>query len=296
MTNFFRWLSLCSAVLFFSCEKVVDFTPSSLTPKLVVEATIENDQYPVVYLTHSFDVFSNLAPDQLAGAFIRNAVVTVSNGTLTHTLKEYEHPLPGGYILYYYSIDSSQLSSSFQGEPGTTYTLNIKAEGKEYSATTTIPELTSLINSLYYETNVDNEDSTKAILYGSFTDKPGYGNYTRYFTKVNDEPFFAGLNSVFDDQVIDGKSYDVQIEKGVDRNSDIDFENYSFFTIGDSVTVKFCNIDKGVFDFWRTMEYTYSSIGNPFSSPTKVKGNISNGALGYFGGYAVQYSGIIIKE
>jgi hypothetical protein len=42
------------------------------------------------------------------------------------------------------------------------------------------------------------------------------------------------------------------------------------------------------------MEFNYSSIGNPFSSPTKVLGNIKGGALGYFGGYAVQYSTIVI--
>ena len=44
------------------------------------------------------------------------------------------------------------------------------------------------------------------------------------------------------------------------------------------------------------MEYSYQSIGNPFSSPTKVLGNISNNALGYFGGYAAQYDTIIIPK
>jgi hypothetical protein len=44
------------------------------------------------------------------------------------------------------------------------------------------------------------------------------------------------------------------------------------------------------------MEYNYQSIGNPFSSPTKVLGNISNGALGYFGGYAAQYVYLIITK
>src|SRR5262249_40417986 len=127
-------------------------------------------------------------------------------------------------------------------------------------------------------------------------DPAGLGNYIRYFTSVNHEDFYPGLNSVYDDQVIDGKSYSVQVEKGVDRNADIDFDNYGFFHKGDHITVKLCNIDKATYDFCRTMEYSYSSIGNPFSSPTKVIGNISNGALGYFGGYAVQYSGIVIPE
>jgi hypothetical protein len=65
--------------------------------------------------------------------------------------------------------------------------------------------------------------------------------------------------------------------------------------MGDSATIKLCNIDKASYEFWRTFEYTARSIGNPFSSPTSVIGNISNGALGYFGGYAVQYKSIIIR-
>jgi hypothetical protein len=44
------------------------------------------------------------------------------------------------------------------------------------------------------------------------------------------------------------------------------------------------------------MEFTYSSVGNPFSSPTKVIGNITGGALGYFGGYASQFITLIIPR
>ncbi len=65
----------------------------------------------------------------------------------------------------------------------------------------------------------------------------------------------------------------LQVERGVDRNEDLP-EDYSFFDKGDTVTLKLCNIDKATFDFWRTMEFSYSSIGNPFSSPTKVMSNI----------------------
>jgi hypothetical protein len=56
------------------------------------------------------------------------------------------------------------------------------------------------------------------------------------------------------------------------------------------------NIDKTTFDFWRTMEYSYQSVGNPFSTPTKVMGNISGNALGYFGGYATQYRTLIVPK
>ena len=291
-----RGLTFLLLLAFTACEKAIEFTPRNGESKLVVEATIETNRYPVVYLTHSLNFFSRIDPAELAGSFVRNAEVTVSDGKKIHRLKEYEVPLADGYQLYYYTVDSLDLNTAFKGKEGGAYTLAIKVDGKEYTGTTTIQKLAKTIDSLYYERNVDSEDSSKVVLYGKFTDPPGFGNYIRFFTKVNGSRFLPGMNSVFDDQVIDGKSYKLQIEQGVDRNSDIDFEEYSYFHKGDSITVKFCNIDKGVFDFWRTMEFSYSSIGNPFSSPTKVLGNLSNGALGYFGGYAVQYVSIVIPE
>jgi len=289
------WLVLPVLTLLISCERAIEFTPRNPEPAVVVEAVIENNRYPVVYLSRSLNFFSQISIDDLSNAFVKDAEVLISNGTSSYTLREYSVPVGNGYSLRYYTADSTA-ADLFKGAEGGSYQLIIRADGEEYTATTTIPRLSRKIDSLFYEENVDKEDSSKVVLYGKFVDPPGMGNYSRYFTSANGGPFRPGLNSVFDDQVIDGATYKVQIEKGVDRNADIDFEEYAYFSRGDRVTVKFCNIDKATFDFWRTMEYSYSSIGNPFSSPTKIEGNISNGALGYFGGYSVQYASIIIPE
>jgi hypothetical protein len=279
-----------------SCEKKISFTPETQEPKLVVEGIIENGQHPTVYLTRSLDFFSKISREDLTGSFVRNAEVTISDGITSEKLKEYEVRVSGDTLLYFYTTDTSRGSAAITGQMGSSYSLTIKTDDKEYTASTTIPYLTKTLDSLYYFTGLYPADSNKVILYGRFNDPPGFGNYIRYFTNVNGGLYLPGLNSVFDDQVVDGKKYNIQIERGVDRNTDIDFETYSYFSKGDIISIKFCNIDKATFDFWRTMEYSYASIGNPFSSPTKVIGNISNGALGYFGGYAVQYASIIIPE
>jgi uncharacterized protein DUF4249 len=290
-----RWTFLL-LILFSSCEKAIEFSPENPESSLVVEGIIESGEYPVVYLTRSLNFFSTVNPSELMGTFVRNATVTISDGEKTHKLKEKETRLSNTVSVYYYTIDSSDIATAFKGKLNTRYELEIEAEGKKYSSFTTIPQLAKTITRLYYQENIDKKDSGKVALYGVFYDPPGFGNYSRYFTSVNDGKFNPGINSIFDDQVVDGQTYELQIEQGVDRNSDIDFEEYSFFRKGDDITVKFCNIDKAVYDFWRTMEYSYQSIGNPFSSPTKVQGNITNGALGYFGGYAVQYTSITIPE
>src|SRR5205085_5393323 len=265
------------------------------SPKLVVEATIENGAAPIVILSRSLNYFSTIDPNVLQSSFLHNADVYVSNGIVTHKLKEYNVALPNGYTGYYYTNDPFSPATSFIGNFNTLYSLRILAEGKEYTATTKIPFANRRIDSLFWKPAPLNNTANKVEVMVKAYDPPGFGDYVRYFTKRNTEPFYPGLNSVYDDQVIDGSEYEVQVERGINRNIDLP-EDYSFFDKGDTVTLKVSNIDKATFDFWRTMEYSYLSVGNPFSSPTKVIGNISNGALGYFGGYAVQYASIIIPE
>lgn len=280
---------------FISCEKTVEFDIINPEPKLVVEATIENDTYPIVLLSNSLNYFSTLDLNQIQNSFVHNATVSITNGTKTHLLKEYSIPLSAGYTLHYYSVDSSNLATAFKGELNKRYSLSISVNNKIYLATTTIPNITKRIDSLWARTVPGFFDPNKRALMIKATDPPGFGDYARYFTKRNSEPFYPGLNSVFDDQVIDGSTYSVEVERGVDRNIPRN-DGFSFFNKTDTVTFKLSNIDKSTYDFWRTMEYTYSTIGNPFSSPTKVLGNISNGALGYFGGYASQIKIIIIRD
>lgn len=278
------------------CEKAVEFDLETTQPKLVVEATIENGMAPVVVLTQSLNYFSAISPELLAGSFVHDAAVTVSNGTLTHRLKEYAVPLSAGYQLYYYSIDSASLATAFVGELNKQYTLNITSGGKDYSARTTIPAINKKIDSIWWKPvpRILN-DSTQVLVLVKVTDPKGFGDYVRYFTKRNREPFYPGLASVYDDLFIDGTTYELQVEPGFNRNEKREDDD-NLFNRGDTVTLKLSSIDKPTYDFWRTMEFSYASVGNPFSSPIKVINNISNGALGYFGGYASQYHTVVIPK
>lgn len=286
---------LIIVIVFSSCEKGISFNLNSTTDKLVVEAEIETNELPVVTLTKSFNYFSTITPEQLSNSFVKNADIWMSNGTKTHKLLQYFNTV-NGVKLYYYSVDPSQSQTIFRGTEGGTYSLKIVVDGQEYNAVTTIPVLTKKVDSLWWAPAPQNPDTTKVVLKGRATDPPQYGNYIRYFTKVGQNRFLPGENSVFDDQVVNGTTYNVDIDKGIDRNENVKDEDKGFFKRGDTVTLKFCNIDKATYDFWRTMEFNYSSTGNPFSSPNKVLGNISNNALGYFGGYATQFKTIIIPK
>ncbi|MBC7866109.1 MAG: DUF4249 domain-containing protein [Gloeobacteraceae cyanobacterium ES-bin-316] len=287
-----KWMLLCGLMALYSCEKDIDFDLKESEPVLNVDAQIENGLAPTVILTKSFSYYQQIDPALLAASFVRNAEVYLSNGTTTHRLKEYSVPLAPGFSAYYYSIDSADLATAFVGELNKTYNLRIVAEGKEYTAVTNIPAAVNFPDSLWFKTAPQNPDTSLRVLYMRATDPPGRGNYVRYFTKRNSEPFLPGEN-VFDDQVIDGSTYEIQLPQGVDRNDSDQEEDSSFYKRGDTVTLKFCAINKASYNFWNTWEFAYQSIGNPFAQPNKVLGNISNGALGVFVGYGAGYKTLI---
>jgi len=292
-----HWLIyVCLFLVITACEKNVTLQTEQQAPKLVVEAFIENGQAPVVILSNSLNYFSEIDAATLNGTYVHGANVTINNGSATYILKEVTVPLTGGFNLYYYTTLQINPSNTLFGELGKKYDLSIETGGQQYRSTTTIPLLAKKMDSIWWKKAPANVDSSKVVVMSRVTDPPGLGNYIRYFTSTNNRGFLPGLNSVFDDQIIDGKSYDIQIDQGVSKNETVKRDEYGFFNRGDTVIVKLTNIDKASFEFWRTWEFTYQSVGNPFSSPGIVSSNINNGGLGSFCGYAVQYKSLIIPK
>jgi len=276
------------------CEKNIHFDLDEAPPVLVVDARIENGKAPQVVLTKSLSFFDQINPSILAHSFVHDAEVYISNGIQTQKLKEYSIPLIAGYEAYLYSIDSSNLSAAFLGELNTSYTLRIISEGKEYTSQTEIPALNVVPDTVFYDRAPFIDDSTLRNMMVRVHDPEGLGNCIRYFTKTNSQPFFPGENSVYNDEILDGTTYEVAFPQGINRN-DPPKPDSNFYHRGDTVTLKFCNINRASYKFWSTWEFAFQSTGNPFAQPNKVIGNISNGALGAFCGYAAWYNTQIVN-
>ena len=92
LKRLYCFLVILAVFLISGCEKGITFKLDQATPKLVVEGSIENGQAPVVFLSKSLDFFSRIDPTILENSFVHNAEVFISNGTLTHQLKEFAVP------------------------------------------------------------------------------------------------------------------------------------------------------------------------------------------------------------
>jgi hypothetical protein len=226
---------------------------------------------------------------------VGDASIIIDDGFKKVKLIKYELSLPGNLKFIYYSCDSFDITNQIVGVESKKYNLSISWEGKIYKSHTTIPVLRKTLDSLWWVKAPETPDTSKKIvLKAIFTDPPEFGDYVRYYTKINNEPFYPGETSAFDDLFVNGTTYEIDIPKGVNKNSSTNRRNEEFFKQGDTITIKLSGIDKVTYDFWRTTDFSYQSAGNPFSSPVKILGNMSNCALGYFGGYSNKFKTIII--
>lgn len=279
-------------VFLISCQKEVTFKMPDAAKKIVVEGRIDVGEPPYVILTRNSNYFGTFDITQ-QNIFINGATVMVSDGIDTVTLTELVFDSAGVQISVYtdplFFIDSSL---AFTGKPERSYQLWISVDNETISAVTTIPTSYPLDSAwLVYGLKPERPDLVR--LFVRYSDPPQLGQYVRYFTRVNSEPFKPGLNSVFEDQIINGTTFEFPIDRGQYQYESFDFEEFGYFKIGDTIALKWSNIDRAHFDFWRTLEYEINQ-GGPYASPVIVESNIKGG-LGVWGGYNSSYKYLIAQ-
>jgi hypothetical protein len=306
-----------------SCEKEVEVNIPGSDNELVVEGTIENGQPPLVFLMHTVNIFGDINLNNLDAYYVHGANIKVatSDGKDSVLLQEFcldNLPLAPDEkkkLLASFGFelkDSAKVpnvclystpdlfscatggSCTFAGKEQTTYNLTIDVDGKKLTAQTSIPRAIG-IDSLTIKPhpNPGSADSLVSVNI-NFSVPDTFGNFVRYWTKRNKEPFYAPLSaSVYDDKLFIGLSIALPAERGQAPRSDINNSTYSYFWKGDSVQIKWANIDSKTYDFYYTLEN--DGGGSPFSAPVKVKTNIKGG-LGVWAGYAAKYYSIYVPK
>lgn len=282
------YFAILSALLFTlaSCEKEVHINLQSVPPRVVVQGEIETGNPPFVMLTSTMGFFSKVDLSTLQNSFLHNAVVKVSDGSRTVTLKEYTID-SSSFKFSFYSVDYLNPDDTMFGQEGKFYTLTIDYEGKSYSAVTKIPYPQGIDTMWFAEpdfTGPNTPDSARQ-LFVNYTDPDTVGDYVRVYTSRGNEPFYYSSN--FSDEIVNGKTINnIGILGGYEStNAEMNRDSLIYFFPGEDVTVKWCAVDKGVYTFWNTLDFAKGSAGNPFASPINPTTNLTNGALGVWAGY-----------
>lgn len=307
LLTYVTFMMLTGMLLLTSCEKEIDLELPPPGNTWVVEGFIQTDQFPYVILTRNTSFFGGNAFSSLGNLYVRNANVTVSHSGTDYPMQELcLSNLPPNLkpvVSQFLGVNLDSLPAdldvcvyvNFQltGTEGEQYDLSIQKADTVLTATTTIPNAVP-IDSMWIVPEPEVADSL-VRLWVQFDEPDTLGNYYRYFTKRNDEPFYPGLfGSVLDDQFFNGQLFRFNLDRGYDRNTDIDFETYGLFVVGDTIIVNINSIDRPHFRFWETAEDQLRS-GGPFASPTYITSNIEGG-IGIWGGYGSAYDTLIVPK
>ncbi|MBT1696090.1 DUF4249 family protein [Fulvivirgaceae bacterium PWU4] len=257
--------AIISSCLLFACEIPITIDLNSSDPKIVIVGSIAD-----VSGGHTVKITKTVNFDE-ANEFptVSGALVTISDDagnaeTLTETS-------PGIYS-----------TTSLQGVPGRTYTLEVTVEGRTHKAISTMP-LPVEIDSVTVGRGQDIPIEASV----TFRDPAGIDNYYR-LTQIADGNITPN-GIVDDDRLQDGGIITISAPV-VTRSGSI------MPRPGDQVTVMLQSIDKNVYEYMRMLfELEQEGVLGQTALSANPTSNINNGALGYFSAYSRSVKTIVVE-
>lgn len=271
MRNAFHILfMLVLSVSFFSCVERINVGLDSSYERLVVDGTITTDTTShIVRLSKTVNYFYNQPSPAVTGAD-----VTISGGNVVYRLTEAS---PGEYLT----------DSSVYGIVGETYTLNIRLAVpvggySDYSASSALYPVSHLDSvSLAFHPEWSEDGIWEVLCY---VQDPPTKDFYRFVVSKNGEMITDTLDEWFvtDDRLFNGNyaygapvAYLQQDKPGEVLNP------------GDTVMLEINSIGEDYANFiWDAQAEIRGSIPLFSGPPANVRGNINNGAVGFFAAYS----------
>jgi hypothetical protein len=257
-----------AVIIFSSCEKVIDIDLKEAEPKLVIEGRISTNSGPYRI---------NLSTS--GGYFDTTAIQAVSNGLLTITDES-------GNIETLIEVENGVYETqNFQAFEETKYKLDVEVDGKLYQAEVYLPNIVNIISMEVVESsfigfgnNADSQYDVK-ILFTDPIETEDYYMFSIYRNGVLDRSNFRPY-AITDDTPFNGLTFTVTVPRVTALP-------------GDEIFVELHSIDFNTYEYFRTLNDVIG--GGMGSTPYNPIGNISNGALGYFGSFATDSDSKIIE-
>ena len=268
------------AIFAASCTEKIDIQLDNTYTRLVVEGRLSTDTtIHTVRLTSSTSYFYNQAPPAVS-----NAIVTISDGISVINLTE--NPSKKGVY---------ETPANTFGKIGNTYKLLIKNvdinnDGimEEYEATSTIYPVNQVDSiAMKYYTDFESWEVK------CYVQDPPTEDYYMFNVYKNNTLMTDTLTEPL---VVDDKLYNGNYTNGIGVGYLRDEKSGERAVLGDSIRLETWRIDKSFFKFVTEFKDAVRKQNPLFSGPpSNIKGNVSNGAIGYFAAYSISKCKTIIK-
>jgi hypothetical protein len=248
-----------------ACEKTIDVDLREAPSQLVIEANITDQPGP--YYVKLSQTINFQDPNSFPP--VTNATVILSDDVGNEDVLE--EVSPGLYR-----------SALIKGVSGRSYKLIVAVEGKEYTASSTMPEPVMLSDITTEEGGFIGETENEVVVW--FQDAAGIVNYYRFVAWKNELPFNRPY--VFEDKGYDSKFLRYSIEP--DENNDA-----LKIASQDQLTVEMQGVDPSVYLYFLTLSQ-YTEEGPP-TAPANPTSNITGGALGYFSAHTTSRMSVVVE-
>jgi hypothetical protein len=260
---------ILSSFLVVSCEKEITLDLDDKSGNIVIEANITDQPGPYfVRITKSI-------------AFTQENEYPPVENTYVSLVDD----LGQSEVLKYAGKGVYQ-TTFFQGQSGRTYTLRIMAEGKEYIAQSTMPDVVNFEGLEQDSFMVGGEISY--TLLPIFTDPPALGN--RYLFSYNVNNRSKNNFQEFSDNINNG----LLNQRPLILPND-DEDGSAKVKVGDTINVEMRCIDEKVYTYYSALLQLSNGGANGGVTPANPPSNINNGALGYFSAHTVRKRTTIIN-
>jgi hypothetical protein len=307
----------CALLIMASCTKEVKIDIPGYEEQLVIDGRIETDQPPLVILSKTKDIYAPTDLDAYLNGFVSGAVVTVSDGSTSVVLDEIcSDNLPPGteeqaaalfgipvdQLANYHICAYTSFNTAIWGQVGKTYSLTVEFEGKTYTSATQILQPTAL-DSVFWQ---QDQDAPPGFGFSWARLSDPAGQYDAYMWEVKrldldaggnpkDNAYKATFAPVWDDEFIDGKTFDFAFENPLNEPGEVPNDQRFYYGIGDTVVIKLSKVESNVFEFLEKKYLQLQTTGNPFASPTMIPTNITGGAQGVWAGYSPHFDTLICQ-
>jgi len=261
---------LLAALLFTSCEKVVDIDLETSKSKPVIEGLVANRPgMSYVKISMSGSYFKVNEPSPVSGASVE---VTDDDGNEII----FTELTPGYYVP----------SAAFAGKAGQNYSLKVMISRKTYLARSFMREVTEIetITTKFFEDNNQEGKEEGYYAYVSFTELPGEGDSYRIDIYANGRNLteLPGDIFYFNDRFVDG-------------GHAVEWEFVHTLAKGDSITMNMHSLTREGYEFYDAI-YQIANAGGLFGkNPANIPTNIQGDAFGYFGASAISTKSIIVE-
>jgi hypothetical protein len=271
--SFRGWATVAIGLFLFSglvsCTEEIDLQLNAANPKIIIEGAITDQRVPYeVKISKSINFNAKNEYPPVRGAF----VMIVDNAGNRDTLREAN---PGIY---------RTTSTRLRGTVTRRYTLTVRAEGQEFTASSILSRAVGLDSLTIQKDELATqfENSATTTFY----------QVLPIFTDPRDEPNYYFFN-VFTKSETEKGFYNLMNDTNKDGLEN--FEPIYFSSTKskskDSLTVEMWCIDKSVHTYFNSLNQIQN---NQSGTPTNPVTNIQGGALGYFSAHSVRTKRILI--